>query len=728
VEADMTEAGVTGGDEIYRRSGGASSVLTTWRPRKGGRVDKFIRVGQIVVVVVLLVWLGQYIRDEFSKGMGPLDAVAQAVAGTASFAQTVFDAMTDDLRLRSRDDGKRAHSGPQPLLVELDPTLSKAARGRVAGAFATVWPDLLRPGDTFLIHHRYERGRDAAVWAQRTDEKTLRGSGDGLAAYVEAANVKEPAVAAPVPVPPPAPATDGDAGPPTAQDETAPTPAHEPAPAPVVAPGTAGSIVRNLSGDIVGFTQASRIKLLAITEDVPHDTAVQALMADGYKHIDEVGDDVLMGVDLRRDMAERLEGTGSALAPVLQGLLAVVVPVLLLLCVLLGAKGTRWSLTVKSKRDAPVLFLKVLYKRLSAIKEEQAAPLVDETALWMWRLFVYVFLSWVVLVLVAGGVPTGVVWLPLFVLLGCAVTWIRLRRDQRAIVAALARSMQLHDFNEEMVGEFARSNAELINEGAERVVEPYFSLGGASAHVANERLLSLWSDVMGRDPHELATTLDKQREATLSLLREANTVGPERINDDGVVKKDEGSPKVPDAGPAFGMIAKGYRGSAAAKSSEGGEDGDAKTRPALVKLVLAASGAIHTWLDERMLASKAKRLANAVVKRRLLGESLQDARTMGQDLEARAIARTLERAALDAQLAELTAKKREMRRKARQGDAQAEEDFDHDYEDDEVDEDPGADDTGSDDTAGDADGDAPDGGGDGEDEGDSANDDAPDRP
>ncbi len=704
-------------------------------PSLGDHVDRIIRVAQVAAVIIVVVWVGQFVKDEFLDDTGPLDALALAVTQTTSWFEDVFSVMTDDLDTRTKNARSGRDTGPQTLLVELDPTLSAAARGRVAAAFATVWPDLLRSGDTYLIHHRYERGRDAAVWAQRTNEKTLRGSGDGLAAYVDAASAPEPAV----PAPPPAPAqtTDGDAGPPAGQDEQAPVPES----APMAAPGTTGSIVRNISGDIVGFTGANRLKFLAITEDMPHDKAVQALRADGYKTIDEVGENVVVGLDLRRDMQERLESGESVLAPVLQGLLAIIVPALLLLCILLGAKGTRWSLTVKSRRDSPTLFLRVLYKRLSAIRQEQATPVLDETALWVWRLFVYVFLAWVLLVIAAGGSPTAVVWLPLFVLLGCAVTWIRLQRDQRMIVAALARSMQLHDFDEEMVGQFARSNATLINEGAEAVVEPYFSLGGASAHVANERLLALWSDVMGRDPQELAHTLAKQREATLSLLTQANTVGPQLIDDDGVVKKEPGSPKVPDAGPAFGMIAKGYRGSAAAKSSEGGEDGDVKSRPALVKLVLAASDAVHTWLDERMLANKAKRLANAVQKRRLLGESLQDARTMSEDLEARAIARTLERAQLDAQLAELTAKKREIRRKARQSDAQAEEDFDHDYEDDDLDdvgdetdeesEAPGSDgvDNEQDDAAGEQDDDAPDDGDreDTESDADAGNDEAPDR-
>ncbi len=678
----MTEAGVTGGDVVYRRSGGASFVLTTWQPRKGGRVDKLIRVGQIVVVVVLLVWLGQYIKDEFSRGMGPLDAVAQAVAGTASFGQTVFDAMTDDLRLRARNDRRHAHVDPQALLVELDDTESAGARGRIKEAFAATWPDLQRPGDTFLIHHRYERGTRAAVWAERTSEKTLRGSGEGLLAYVEAADaaVPAPAPAAPVAPPEPDPTPDEEDGP-TLEAAQANQP---PPPPPPPAPGTAGSIVRNISGDIVGFTGASRIKFVAITEDMPHDKAVQALQADGYKTIDEVGDKVLMGLSLRYDMQERLESGEGMVTRGARYVLYGVVPILLILSLLVGARGARWSLTVPHKKDPPRVYLRALYTPMSKLEEQQNSPVIGKMSLWVFRLFVYALLVWFLLVLLAGGIPTGIVWLVPFMLASALFVLVRLWRDQRALVATVARSMQLHDFTDEVIGQFARENAALINEGAERIVTPYYGMGSSSASVVNERLMALWTDIMGRQPRDLADILERQKQAALSLLREANTVGPQLMDEDGTLKSGPGDPKVPDAGPAFGLIRKGYRGSGATKTTEGGEDAELTSRPAIVKFVLMVVDAIHTWLDDKLLANRAKRLANAVQQRRLLGRSLQDARTMSEDLEAREIKRALDRAEVEARLAKLSAKKRKIKRKARQGEAEAEEDFDHDYEDDDL--------------------------------------------
>ena len=511
------------------------------------------------------------------------------------------------------------------------------------------------------------------MWAERTPEKTLRGSGEGLVAYVEAASAREP-----TPAPPRAPVPALDELP---EEENEPAIDAVPASQPPTAAGTAGSIVRNISGDIVGFTDANRIKLLAITEDVPHEAAQQVLMADGYDPIREVGDSVLMGLDLHRDMARRLESEEGVVARSARYLLYGVVPILLVLSLLLGAKGARWSLTVPHKRDALRVFAKALCTRLATLEQRQARPVLDPTAVWIFRLFMVALIAWFLLVLLTGGVPTGFLWLVPFILVGAVVVWARLWRDQRALVATVARSMQLHGFTDEVIGQFARENAALINEGAERIVTPYYGMGSSSARAVNERLMRLWTDIMGREPQELAHILERQKQAALSLLREANTVGSKLADEEGTLKSNPGDPRVPNAGPAFGLIRKGYRGSGTIKGTEGGEDAELTSRPAIVKFVVMVIDALHTWLDDKMLANKAKRLASAVQQRRLLGQSLQDARTMGEDLESRAMQHALDRAELEARLAQLSAKKREIQRRSRESEAQAEEDFDHDYED-----------------------------------------------
>lgn len=127
----------------------------------GEHVDRIIRLAQYALLIVLVLWVGQYLKNEFFGELGPLDAVEAAARETGSW-------LSDLARVSEAQTHEQAIAGePQKLLVELDPTLSSAARARVAKAFATVWPELVRGGDLYVVHHRHYDGRDVAVWAVR---------------------------------------------------------------------------------------------------------------------------------------------------------------------------------------------------------------------------------------------------------------------------------------------------------------------------------------------------------------------------------------------------------------------------------------------------------------------------------------------------------------------------------------------------------------------------------
>lgn len=618
-----------------------------------GGMSRLLRLLWALALVALVVWAGVWVTRSLTGGLGPLDAMSIAVSRTGAWASQVLEDLSGGLESFGKGDDQQQAVRAQGVVIDLDPSASSAVRKQVSAAIAPLLPVLINRGDEFILRHPVAGATAYAIWAQRTKTLMGRDSAAGLAAYTDAGDKGSEGAVMLVP--------DG-----TLADRngrlliTALLPSHSALTG--IADAWLAHADEPLSREGASW---NRVAVRAITDKQSTEQAHQELLAGAYPVIESV-DDVLVGLDVDPSVARTLGLHDTKPSAVLVALMVAVGAVLLVVCVLLGMRAARYKMTVQPRRNTGRELLAAIAGRL--------AFLHDATLVRLLRAFLVLFVVWMVLALIAGAAVYGLVWLVAFFTVGYLIALNRFRIDENTLTALTARSLQLNRFDEEAVAAFAKANSVLVNDGAERIIAPYVTVGTASAHASKARLMDLWVNIMGKPAHELEETLERQQRATFNLILEANRVVVEA---DGEGQQERVIIVPPTSGPVFGLIKKGFRGSARSKRSEGHAEPSDAGRPALVKMFATAKNNLHAWLDERALASRARKLEAQVAYRRQFGEALQDARTLTEQLDARSMQQWLQQAQLKVSLAEAREREAQVVKRGAASRAEASEEFDH---------------------------------------------------